>query len=79
VLRQYELADVSEGQAKPGLKGLLEGALKEVRPNPNTRKLEYMDLVAVKECTDNQFLPAVYREMGLEVIERRLAELRPWV
>ncbi|HVT79331.1 MAG TPA: AAA family ATPase [Phycisphaerae bacterium] len=79
VLRQYELADDSAGQAKPGLKGLLEGALKEVRPNPNTKKLEYMDLAAVKECTDNQFLPAVYREMGLEAIERRLAELRAWV
>ena len=74
VLRQYELAD-----PKPALRGLLEAALKDVRPNPNTRKLEYMDLVAVKECTDNQFLPEGYRDMSMEAIERRLSELRPYV
>jgi len=74
VLRAYELAD-----PKPPLRGLLESALKDVRPNPNTRKLEYMDLVAVKECTDNQFLPASYRDLSIEVLERRLSELRPYV
>ncbi len=74
VLRQYELADT-----KPALRDLLDAALKDVRPNPNTRKLEYMDLAAVKECTDNQFLPESYRTMPLETIERRLSELRPYV
>ena len=74
VQRQYELAD-----QKPPLAALLADALKDLRPNPNTRKLEYMDLVAVKECTDNQFLPEGYRSMPMEVIERRLMELRPYV
>ena len=76
VLRQYELADAA---VKPALRDLLDAALKDVRPNPNTRKLEYMDLVAVKECTDNQFLPESYRSMAMESIERRLSELRPYV
>lgn len=77
VMRQYELADGPGG--KPVMKDLLAAALKDVRANPNVRKLEYMDLVAVKECTDNQFLPEAYRAMPLEVIERRLAELREYV
>jgi hypothetical protein len=75
VMRQYELADGD----RPALRGLLEAALKDVRPNPNTRKLEYMDLVAVKECTDNQFLPDAFRNMSMDAIDRRLAELRPYV
>ncbi len=80
VMRQYELAgDGTLGGGRPLLRDLLAAALKDVRPNPNTRKLEYMDLVAVKECTDNQFLPEQYRTMPLEVIERRLAELRAYV
>jgi AAA+ superfamily predicted ATPase len=74
VLRQYELADT-----KPALRDLLANALKEVRPNPNTRKLEYMDLAAVKECTDNQFLPEAFRTLTIETIDRRLNELRPYV
>jgi AAA+ superfamily predicted ATPase len=78
VQRQYELAEGEKGK-RPSLRGFLEAALKEVRPNPNTKKLEYMDLAAVKECTDNQFLPEGYRNMPLETIERRLSELRPYV
>jgi hypothetical protein len=74
VLRQYELTD-----PKPALGDLLTGALKDVRSNPNTKKLEYMDLVAVKECTDNQFLPERYRGLAIEAIDKRLMELRPYV
>lgn len=75
VMRQFELA----GDPKPALRELLAGTLAGVRPNPNTRKLEYMDLVAVKECTDGAFLPEGYRAMDLDALERRLGELRPYV
>jgi hypothetical protein len=74
VLRQYELAD-----PKPPLRELLAGALADVRGNPNTRKLEYMDLAAVKECTDTHFLPEVYRSLTIDQIDQRLAALRPYV
>lgn len=74
VLRQYELAD-----PKPPLKELLEHSMKDVRPNPNTKKLEYMDLAAVKECTDTHFLPDMYKQMSIDTIDRRMAELRPYV
>ncbi len=75
VMRKYELA----AAPKPELRGLLAEALAGVRPNPNLRKLEYMDLVAVKECTDGAFLPAGFRELDLDALEHRLGELRRYV
>ena len=51
----------------------------EVRPSAHTRKLEYMDLVAVRECTDARFLPPHFREMTPEQVEGRINELRPFV
>jgi hypothetical protein len=75
VLRQHALAIAP----KPALKDLLVIALKEARPNPNTKKLEYMDLVAVKECTDSRFLPAQYRTLSVDRIDTQLDELRRYV
>ncbi len=46
-LRTHELSP----EPKRPVKDVLAELLREVRPNPHTRKLEYMDLVAVKECT----------------------------
>jgi AAA+ superfamily predicted ATPase len=79
-LRTFELSSTrtSETSAK-SLKEILADVLKEVRPSAHTRKLEYMDLVAVKECTDARFLPPRFRDMSPEAIEARLSELAPYV
>ena len=61
------------------LKDILAETFKEVRPSAHTRKLEYMDLVAVRECTDARFLPERYRNMPPEEVEGRINELRPFV
>ena len=74
-LRIHELAS----EPKRPLQAVLADVLKEVRPNPHTRKLEYMDLVAVKECTDVRFLPPRYREMSPEELETRIDALRRFV
>jgi hypothetical protein len=74
-LRTLELS----GEPRPALKDVLAGVLGEVRPSAHTRKLEYMDLVAVKECTDARFLPERFRAMTPEEIERRIEELRIFV
>ena len=58
---------------------MLAEVLRDVRPNPHTRKLEYMDLVAVKECTDVRFLPPRFRELSPEEIENRIEALRRFV
>jgi len=74
-LRTHELAGAS---ARP-LQEELANVLKDVRPSPHTRKLEYMDLVAVKECTDVRFLPPRFRELSPEELETRLDALRRFV
>jgi hypothetical protein len=74
-LRMFEL----QKEPRSPLRDILEGVFKDVRPNAYTRKLEYMDLVAVKECTDAGFLPPKYREMTPEDLEQRIEELRRFV
>lgn len=71
-LRTFELA----AEPRPTLKDILLGVFMEVRPSAHTRKLEYMDLVAVKECTDARFLPARFKDLAPEEIEARIEELR---
>jgi hypothetical protein len=61
------------------LKEVLADVLKEVRPSPHTRKLEYMDLVAVKECTDARFLPERFRTLTPEELESRIDALKRFV
>ena len=63
-------------EPRPALREILQGVFREVRPSAHTRKLEYMDLVAVKECTDVRFLPPRFRELAPEEVERRIEELR---
>jgi hypothetical protein len=48
----------------------------QYRPVPHRRNLEYMDLVAVKECTDEAFLPECYRHLGAAELDQRLDELK---
>ncbi len=74
-LRVYELS----AEPRRPLKEILAEVFHEVRPSPHTRKLEYMDLVAVKECTDARFLPARFREMTPEDLEQRIDNLKRFV
>jgi hypothetical protein len=74
-LRIHELA----AAPRPALREVLAAVIAEVRPNSHTRKLEYMDLIAVKECTDLRFLPARYRDLTPEDLEQRIADLNRFV
>jgi hypothetical protein len=38
-----------------------------------------MDLIAVKECTDERFLPERFRAMAPDELDRRIEELRRFV
>jgi hypothetical protein len=75
-LRRHELSAASPDAPKKPIKDVLVDLLREVRPNPHTRKLEFMDLVAVKECTDVRFLPPRFRELTPEMLEERIDALR---
>jgi AAA+ superfamily predicted ATPase len=74
-LRVWELAP----EPRPQLKNILTEVILEVRPSAHTRRLEYMDLVAVKECTDARFLPAHYATIAPEELEQRIEQLRRFV
>jgi hypothetical protein len=78
-LRIHELSDASPDAPKRPIKDVLMELVREVRPNPHTRKLEFMDLVAVKECTDVRFLPPRFRDLTPEALEARIDELRRFV
>ena len=77
-LRTHELAS-ERGEATRPMRDILADLVKEVRPNPHTRKLEYMDLVAVKECTDVRFLPEKYRDLTPEELETQIDALKRFV
>ncbi len=78
-LRIHELSTASPNASPRPIKDILADLLREVRPNPHTRKLEYMDLVAVKECTDVRFLPARYKDVTPEDLETQIDALRRFV
>jgi AAA+ superfamily predicted ATPase len=78
LVRALRLHELGEEPRQP-IREILAGVLKEVRPSPHTRKLEYMDLVAVKECTDARFLPERYRSLTPEELEAQIDALRRFV
>ena len=78
LVRALRVHELSAEPRKP-LREVLTEVIREVRPNPHTRKLEYMDLVAVKECTDVRFLPQKYRDLSPEELETRIDALRRFV
>jgi hypothetical protein len=61
---------------KREFRDILVEVLKEIRPSAHRLKLEYMDLVAVKECTDSRFLPERFRSMPAEELDAKIEELR---
>jgi len=74
-MRVHELA----AEPRPPLRDTLAKVLAEIRPSAHGKRLEYMDMVAVKECTDARFLPERFRAMTPEEVEARIAALRPFV
>ncbi len=72
-LRSYEL---QTGESKRKLQEVFGDVLRDMKPSAHTRKLEYMDLVAVRECTDAAFLPPQYASIAPEELESRIDALR---
>ncbi len=68
-----------QGEPKKPLQEILTSVFREVRPSAHTQKLEYMDYIAVKECTDARFLPEKYRDIAPAELEQLIAERRRYV
>jgi AAA+ superfamily predicted ATPase len=51
-------------------------AIADFVPNRNRRMIEYMELLAVFECSSRRLLPEQYRQMSNEALQERLEALR---
>jgi SpoVK/Ycf46/Vps4 family AAA+-type ATPase len=71
-LRIHALQD--ETGRKP-FSELLKEVIAGFKPSAHTKRLEFMDYLAVKECTDSCFLPQRFAELSNEEIEARIAAL----
>ena len=78
-LRVYETA-AGRGGAGPGegkpLRACIESAIADFRPSAHVERLELMDLLAVKECTDTRFLPERFRKLSLAEVNARIEALK---
>jgi SpoVK/Ycf46/Vps4 family AAA+-type ATPase len=78
-LRVHETAADAEergqGQTKP-LRACIEEAIADFRPSAHVERLELMDLLAVKECTDTRFLPERFRKLSLAEVNARIEVLK---
>jgi transitional endoplasmic reticulum ATPase len=54
----------------------LEAAIADFIPNRNSRMIEYMELLAVFECSSRRLLPEVFRQTSNEELQARLEELK---
>ena len=54
----------------------IAGVIADFRPSAHVERLQLMDLLAVKECTDARFLPARFRDIAPDELERKISELR---
>ncbi|MBN2143408.1 MAG: ATP-binding protein [Candidatus Aureabacteria bacterium] len=74
-LRIFEL----QGKPKSSLPVILRSVIKKMKLRVQTGKLEYMDWIAVKECTDALFLPPAYAKYSAEEVEKKIESLKKYV
>lgn len=76
-LRLFETQGLRGEEEEPrGLPEIIEEAIADFRPSAHTDRLELMDLLAVKECTDQRFLPPLYASLSLADVDQRITELK---
>ena len=79
-LRGYETekgrrgAGPGPGEAAP--RPASQEAIADFRPSAHVERLELMDLLAVKECTDTRFLPERFRKLSLAEVNARIEQLK---
>jgi hypothetical protein len=78
-LRVWESGREAEerGRGKAGpLRECVAAAIADFRPSAHVERLELMDLLAVKECTDSRFLPERFRSLSLAEVNARIDRLK---
>ncbi len=72
-LRSHETRRIEK--EPPSLPEVIQATIRDFRPSAHVERLEWMDLLAVKECTDARFLPERFRSLSLAQINQRLRQL----
>jgi SpoVK/Ycf46/Vps4 family AAA+-type ATPase len=78
-LRVFETGKDAEerGQGKAlSLPACIKAAIADFRPSAHVERLELMDLLAVKECTDTRFLPDRFKKLSLAELNARIDTLK---
>jgi len=73
-LRLFETQ--AEDQPRRAFPDVVADVLSDMRASAHTERLELMDLLAVKECTDTRFLPERFRALPSAEVNRRIAALK---
>jgi SpoVK/Ycf46/Vps4 family AAA+-type ATPase len=58
------------------LRECIEQAIADFRPSAHVERLQLMDLLAVKECTDARFLPKRFRSLNPQEVNDRILRLK---
>jgi hypothetical protein len=69
-------AEERGGTKATPLRTCIEAAIADFRPSAHVERLELMDLLAVKECTDTRFLPERFRSLTLADVNTRIERLK---
>ena len=65
-----------EGDGAKSMPAIITEVIADVRPSAHVERLQFMDLLAVKECTDGRFLPERFRKLSLGEVNRRIEVLK---
>jgi SpoVK/Ycf46/Vps4 family AAA+-type ATPase len=66
----------SAASSAPTLRESIEQAIADFRPSAHVERLQLMDLLAVKECTDARFLPKRFRSLNPQEVNDRILRLK---
>lgn len=72
--RMYELQE--DDSEKQPMGYFVKKAMESYRPMAHSARLEYMDLAAVVECTDQRFLPEKFAKIDLTKAQQRMDALK---
>lgn len=75
LVRSIRKHALQQGDTTKTLTEILTETAKDFRPSAHTKALDFMDLLAVKECTDQCFLPERFAQLTPEQVDRRIEEL----
>ncbi|MHC4391992.1 MAG: ATP-binding protein [Planctomycetota bacterium] len=76
-LRLWELepAEGEGSEPRRSFADILVDVFADMRASGDQRRLRYMDLIAVKECTDTSFLPERFRHLEPDQVDRAIGML----